>query len=120
MKAEEDKIPLLLVGNKSDLEERRQVSVDEARGKAEEWGVQYVETSAKTRANVDKVPNHCMEGHSRISRGRLCDWNDFPPQVFFDLMREVRGKKMSENKDKNGKGKNKKNKKSFRERCCLL
>lgn len=58
MKAEEDKIPLLLVGNKSDLEERRQVSVDEARGKAEEWGVQYVETSAKTRANVDKVPDN--------------------------------------------------------------
>ncbi|XP_029697710.1 ras-related protein Ral-B isoform X1 [Takifugu rubripes] len=94
VKAEEDKIPLLVVGNKSDLEERRQVSVEEARGKADEWGVQYVETSAKTRANVDKV--------------------------FFDLMREVRGKKMSENKDKNGKGKNKKNKKSFRERCCLL
>lgn len=61
VKAEEDKIPLLLVGNKSDLEERRQVSVDEARGKAEEWGVQYVETSAKTRANVDKVSS------SRIS-----------------------------------------------------
>lgn len=58
VKAEEDKIPLLLVGNKSDLEERRQVSVDEARGKAEEWGVQYVETSAKTRANVDKVHLH--------------------------------------------------------------
>lgn len=57
VKAEEDKIPLLLVGNKSDLEERRQVSVEEARGKAEEWGVQYVETSAKTRANVDKVQN---------------------------------------------------------------
>lgn len=55
VKAEEDKIPLLLVGNKSDLEERRQVPVDEARGKAEAWGVQYVETSAKTRANVDKV-----------------------------------------------------------------
>lgn len=55
VKAEEDKIPLLLVGNKSDLEERRQVSVEEARGKAEEWAVQYVETSAKTRANVDKV-----------------------------------------------------------------
>lgn len=41
-------------------------------------------------------------------------------KVFFDLMREVRSKKMSENKDKNGKGKNKKNKKSFKERCCLL
>lgn len=55
VKAEEDKIPLLLVGNKSDLEDRRQVSVDDARAKAEEWNVQYVETSAKTRANVDKV-----------------------------------------------------------------
>ncbi|KAK9537392.1 hypothetical protein VZT92_005015 [Zoarces viviparus] len=94
VKAEEDKIPLLVVGNKSDLEERRQVSVDEARGKAEEWGVQYIETSAKTRANIDKV--------------------------FFDLMREVQDKKMSENKDKNGKGKTKKNKKSFKERCCFL
>ncbi|KFW73793.1 Ras-related protein Ral-B, partial [Phalacrocorax carbo] len=71
VKAEEDKIPLLVVGNKSDLEERRQVPVEEARSKAEEWGVQYVETSAKTRANVDKV--------------------------FFDLMREIRAKKMSEN-----------------------
>lgn len=29
--------------------------LEEARAKAEEWGVQYVETSAKTRANVDKV-----------------------------------------------------------------
>lgn len=93
VKAEEDKIPLLVVGNKSDLEERRQVPVDEARGKAEEWGVQYVETSAKTRANVDKV--------------------------FFDLMREIRAKKMSENKDKNGR-KSSKSKKSFKERCCLL
>lgn len=55
VKAEEEKIPLVLIGNKSDLEDRRKVSVVEARGKAEEWGVQYVETSAKTRANVDKV-----------------------------------------------------------------
>lgn len=54
---EEEAIPLLLVGNKSDLEERRQVTADEATAKASEWGVQYVETSAKTRANVDKVPS---------------------------------------------------------------
>uniref|UniRef100_A0A2K6SE36 small monomeric GTPase n=1 Tax=Saimiri boliviensis boliviensis TaxID=39432 RepID=A0A2K6SE36_SAIBB len=90
VKTEEYKIPLLVVGNKSGLEERRQVPVEEARSKAEEWGVQYVETSAKTRANVDKV--------------------------FFDLMREIRAKKMSENKDKNGK-KSSENKKSFKERC---
>lgn len=73
---EEEAIPLLLVGNKSDLEERRKVSADEATAKAAEWGVQYVETSAKTRANVDKV--------------------------FFDLMREVRKKKKAESKHTNG------------------
>ncbi|XP_072235277.1 ras-related protein ralB-B-like [Leuresthes tenuis] len=73
---EEEEIPLLVVGNKSDLEERRQVSADEVAAKATEWGVQYVETSAKTRANVDKV--------------------------FFDLMREVRKKKMAESRGNNG------------------
>lgn len=60
---EEEVIPLLLVGNKSDLEERRQVSADEATAKAGEWGVQYVETSAKTRANVDKVRSQAEFGH---------------------------------------------------------
>lgn len=59
---EEEAIPLLLVGNKSDLEERRQVSADEAAAKAAEWGVQYVETSAKTRANVDKVRRRPANG----------------------------------------------------------
>lgn len=48
-------MPFLLVGNKSDLDDRRQVSADEAKARAEQWGVCYVETSAKTRANVDKV-----------------------------------------------------------------
>lgn len=52
---EEETVPLLFVGNKSDLEDRRRVSAEEATARAGEWGVQYVETSAKTRANVDKV-----------------------------------------------------------------
>ncbi|KAM9766642.1 ras-related protein Ral-B-like isoform 1-T2 [Menidia menidia] len=73
---EEEGVPLLLVGNKSDLEERRRVSGEEAAAKAGEWGVQYVETSAKTRANVDKV--------------------------FFDLMRAVRMKKLLEARGSSG------------------
>lgn len=48
-------IPFILVGNKSDLEDKRQVSQSEAQQFAENMGVQYVETSAKTRSNVDKV-----------------------------------------------------------------
>lgn len=62
-----------MVGNKSDLEERRQVPVEEARSKAEEWGVQYVETSAKTRANVDKVGARRMLLGNRLENQQNAD-----------------------------------------------
>lgn len=52
---EDENVPFLLVGNKSDLADRRQVGLEEAKARSEQWGVSYVETSAKTRANVDKV-----------------------------------------------------------------
>jgi Ras-related protein Ral-A len=51
----DENIPFLLVGNKADLEDKRQVTIEEAQGRAQQWNVPYVETSAKTRANVDKV-----------------------------------------------------------------
>lgn len=51
----DDHIPFLLVGNKADLAERRQVPLEEAEQRAQQWDVPYVETSAKTRHNVDKV-----------------------------------------------------------------
>lgn len=52
----DDKIPFLLVGNKSDLsDERRDVSIEDATALATSWRVPYVETSAKTRHNVDAV-----------------------------------------------------------------
>ena len=50
-----EQIPFLLVGNKADLTDKRQVSQEEAQERATSWGVPYVETSAKTRENVDKV-----------------------------------------------------------------
>ncbi|XP_076042435.1 ras-like protein A isoform X2 [Oratosquilla oratoria] len=51
----DEHIPFLLVGNKADLTDRRKVSAEEAQQRANQWGVPYVETSAKTRANVDKA-----------------------------------------------------------------
>lgn len=51
----DENIPFLLVGNKGDLTDKRKVSLHEAQSRAQEWGVPYVETSAKTRDNVDKV-----------------------------------------------------------------
>lgn len=52
----DENIPFLLVGNKCDLNEKRKVPLSECQGRAQQWGgVPYVETSAKTRENVDKV-----------------------------------------------------------------
>ena len=49
----------LQVGNKSDLGDRREVPLHVARERSETWKVPYVETSAKTRENVDKVNSTC-------------------------------------------------------------
>ena len=54
MKSDED-IPFILIGNKCDLTDKRQVKQEDAQGLANEWKVPYVETSAKTRENVDRV-----------------------------------------------------------------
>ncbi|KAI9318780.1 ras-like protein 1 [Dichotomocladium elegans] len=48
-----DTFPMVLVGNKSDLEMDRQVSSQEGRDLAEQFGCQFLETSAKQRINVD-------------------------------------------------------------------
>lgn len=56
----DENIPFLLVGNKCDLNDKRKVPLSECQGRAQQWGgVPYVETSAKTRENVDKVNRDC-------------------------------------------------------------
>ncbi len=51
----DEQIPIILVGNKIDIKDERVVSSDEAKALAQSWGVQYEETSAKMKVNVDKV-----------------------------------------------------------------
>ncbi|ERE77370.1 ras-related protein Ral-A-like protein [Cricetulus griseus] len=74
---EDENVPFLLVGNKSDLEDKRQVSVEEAKNRADQWNVNYVETSAKTRANVDKVKCdchcYCIMYASKLQNGQMAD-----------------------------------------------
>ncbi len=48
-------IPLVIVGNKSDLEEDRAVSRSRAFGVSQSWNASYYETSARRRANVDEA-----------------------------------------------------------------
>ncbi|KAF2646331.1 ras-domain-containing protein [Massarina eburnea CBS 473.64] len=53
---EDDDVPMVLVGNKSDLEDDRAVSRAKAFKTSQEWGgVPYYEASARRRANVDEV-----------------------------------------------------------------
>lgn len=48
-------IPIILVGNKCDLEDYRQVHYSDAQRLAEEWGVKYFETSAKNKTNIHRI-----------------------------------------------------------------
>eukprot|EP01088_Endostelium_zonatum_P012490 TRINITY_DN2672_c0_g1_i1.p1 TRINITY_DN2672_c0_g1~~TRINITY_DN2672_c0_g1_i1.p1 ORF type:complete len:222 (-),score=36.73 TRINITY_DN2672_c0_g1_i1:161-826(-) len=50
-----DKVPFILVGNKSDLENKRKVSKDQAQELAGKLGCKFMETSAKSRENVDGI-----------------------------------------------------------------
>lgn len=85
----DENIPFLLVGNKADLTERRAVSEEMANEQAEQWHVKYIETSAKTRHNVNTV--------------------------FYDLLRQIAQRKSHEqsNETKNGRTSRKKKRKCF-------
>ncbi|KAI8147067.1 ras family-domain-containing protein [Fennellomyces sp. T-0311] len=50
-----DSFPMVLVANKCDLEQERQVSMQEGRDLARQFGCQFFETSAKQRINVDEA-----------------------------------------------------------------
>ena len=52
---EAGKIPMLLVGNKLDLKDQRQVPREEAEQMADELGMKYIESSAKTGNGVRDV-----------------------------------------------------------------
>ena len=49
------KYPMILVGNKQDLENERQVLYEEAKDLADSWEISYIETSAKTNFNCKEA-----------------------------------------------------------------
>jgi len=48
-------ISLILVGNKIDLEDQKEISQEEGEKLAKELGISYIETSAKTGENIDEA-----------------------------------------------------------------
>ncbi|SPP82932.1 ras-related protein Ral-a-like [Drosophila guanche] len=75
----DDRVPFLLVGNKSDSKEERKVPLSECQATAQKWGVTYVETSAKLYQNVDRI--------------------------FLDVMRQIRSKRAVHSNEPNGRRK---------------
>jgi len=50
-----ERVPILLVGNKIDLESQREVPTVEGMALAQIWGCPFVEASAKNKMNVNEV-----------------------------------------------------------------
>jgi len=50
-------VPIVLVGNKCDLEDRREVSKDQGQDMASSFGnsCRFFESSAKTKTNIDEI-----------------------------------------------------------------
>eukprot|EP01156_Anaeramoeba_ignava_P009841 Anaeramoba_ignava/a478301_291.p1 GENE.a478301_291~~a478301_291.p1 ORF type:complete len:204 (-),score=36.10 a478301_291:290-880(-) len=92
---EADHFPMVIVGNKKDLTKNRQVSLDELKDLAKLFQCAYIETSAKTRINVE--------------------------EAFFGLVREIRKVKFGKTDEKTtGKTTKTKKKRKLFGKCSLM
>ena len=82
-----EKVTVILVGNKIDSNENRKVSTEEGQGIANEYGLQFYETSAKTGDNIDRAFNNLIKKTVEIF-GKY----------------EEKGQKLGNNKKNNKKG----------------
>ncbi|CAO3675165.1 unnamed protein product [Umbelopsis vinacea] len=63
-----DFFPMVLVANKCDLEHDRQVSSQEGRDLARNFGCSFIETSAKQRINVDEAFSNVVRDIRRFNK----------------------------------------------------
>ncbi|XP_022095209.1 ras-related protein Rap-2a-like [Acanthaster planci] len=72
-------VPLVLVGNKADLEKERQVPTSEGVNLANKWIIPFYETSAKNTMNVNEVFAECVMEIMRLlqpgkrNKKKLCN-----------------------------------------------
>jgi GTPase SAR1 and related small G proteins len=71
---------IMLVGNKTDLSDKRQVSTEEGERKAKELNVMFIETSAKAGYNVKQVS-------PRVSNFRVVKSTDFK-KIYLEVKRK--------------------------------
>lgn len=72
VKKTQREVPILLVGNKIDLEEQRTVFTSDGRSLAIDWLCPFVETSAKTNVNVEKIFTGIVQEVIKLSKSSCC------------------------------------------------
>ena len=100
------KVIIILIGNKCDLEEKRQVTIDEGQELADAYGLLFFETSAKTDVNIKSAFESSLEEiDKRIDNN------------YYDLKDESCGIKV-EDSNKSQKINNDKNSTNKKKSCC--
>ena len=92
-KSSDKKVSIILIGNKNDLEESRQVKKEEGEMKAKEYGIAFLETSALNGNNieiafktlVDEVYNQCHREFESVAdveilKGETININEQKPE----------------------------------------
>ena len=97
-------ILIILVGNKCDLEEERQVMKEEGDELADKYGLIFFETSAKDGTNVKEIFGESLE----LIANRI-------EQKYYDLDNDICGIKQNYNYNKN-----RKSEKAIGKNCCCL
>ena len=105
---------VLLVGNKCDLEEQRQVTTEEAAKKSEVYDIAFCETSAMQTVNIEKVFSIMVEEIVKkvIKKGEGKQIEEIGNNAKTINLNEV--KEMEEKEKEDNKGKKKKKK------CCKV
>ena len=100
------KVIIVLIGNKCDLEEERQVTIDEGQELADAYGLLFFETSAKNDVNIKLAfDSSLQEIDKRIDNN------------YYDLKDESCGIKI-EDSNNSQKIKNTKNSTNKKNSCC--
>ena len=71
VRVKDGKLLTVLLGNKCDLEDQREVGKREGQDLAKAWGIPFFETSAKTRVNVEEAFNELVRELRKERKGIL-------------------------------------------------
>jgi len=64
---DKDEVPMVLVGNKCDLQDQRVITTDQGEDLARKFGCAFLEASAKTRVNVDQIFHDLIRQINKLS-----------------------------------------------------